>query len=339
MSRACLPAVPFTIEELEPGSTADAAFAELAPGAATVPADARRLLAHDGGRPLARLSVVTVDGLASLSGRTGMVGHYEGGDSDAGVALLRHACALLRADGAARVIGPMDGSTWARYRFVLPPEPGDGPAEAPFLGEPWNPPSYPAHFLAAGFREAARYVSAVSLDPAAPDPRAPQIERRLSTDGITTRALDPARWDADLDAAYGLCSRAFAHNAFFSPISHTAFRALYDPFRGRLDPALVRLAEDASGALAAFLFAYPDPLSLSAEGRPTRCVFKTMAAAPEMRGRGLGTLLAEQVRAAAHARGYGTLIHALMRDDNESLRISRHSARVFRRYALYQWTP
>jgi len=46
------------------------------------------------------------------------------------------------------------------------------------------------------------------------------------------------------------------------------------------------------------------------------------------------------IRRRALASGCGSVIHALMHVKNLSMRMSaRHRTRVFRRYALYQWTP
>ncbi len=58
-----------------------------------------------------------------------------------------------------------------------------------------------------------------------------------------------------------------------------------------------------------------------------------------MRGLGLGAYLTDEVRQIAHEKGYSAVNHALMHVSNDSRRISRHTAQVFRRYALYQWTP
>ena len=129
---------------------------------------------------------------------------------------------------------------------------------------------------------------------------------------------------------------AFAGNLFYSPIGFGEFRARYLPLRPLLDPELVRLAEDADGRLLGFVFAFPDLLTMR-DGRPTRAVLKTLATAPAARGLGLGTYLTDEIRRIAHEKGYASVIHALMQAENESIRISRHSARVFRRYVLYGW--
>jgi GNAT superfamily N-acetyltransferase len=131
---------------------------------------------------------------------------------------------------------------------------------------------------------------------------------------------------------------AFAENRYYTAIGFDAFHAMYQRMRPLLVPELVTLAHDSRGRLAGYLFAYPDPVP--AGGTPNRVIVKTVATAPAMRGKGLGHRLLDHVRRTAYERGYRVAIHALMHVDNASMRMSaRHESEVFRRYALYQWSP
>lgn len=344
--------------EIEIVASSDAAFAAVRErvGYATtdepVPPDATHLLARKDGEAVARLAVCIRYGLLAAPGRSGVVGWYETTDREAGVALLRRAVATAcgpqtRETGrgprgavgadrpAERVLGPMNGSTWGRYRLALP---SDLHADPPFLSEPANPPAYADHFREAGFRVAAEYESAIVEDLSAGDERAPEFAARLAAQGGTMRTLDVGRFDEELESIHRLSIEAFAQNRFYAPIGLDEFRARYLPLRPILDPDLVRLAIGADGALLGFVFAFPDLLSTD-DGRPTRVVLKTLATAPAARGLGLGSLLTDEIRRVAHAKGYRAVIHALMEAGNASVRISRHTARVFRRYALFEWTP
>lgn len=295
-----------------------------------VPAGARCLIAYLGTEPVARCAVTSADGLHGAPGRTGMIGHYEATDRAAGVAILREALRILA--GTDRVLGPINGSTWGRYRLALP---GDAP---PFLSEPTNPAEYVDDFAAAGFRVAAWYESARVTGLSTPDQRAADAPERLRARGVTVRALRLDRFDEELEALYALTVEAFAENLYYAPITFAEFRARYTPLRPLLDPELVRLAEDEEGRLLGYVFAFPDLLTMSA-GRPTRIVLKTLASARGARGLGLGTFLGDEIRRLAHERGYTEVIHALMHVQNASVGISRHTADVFRRYALCEWTP
>lgn len=295
---------------------------------------ARCLLAWNGETPVARLSFTVAAELHGAPGRSGLIGHYESTDPGAAAVLLRDAAARLREEGVDRILGPVNGSTWGRYRLALPLEPGEID-EPPFLSEPINPPAYPADFQAAGFRVVATYESAVVDDLSHADPRRDELAERVRARGATIRPLDPSRFDDELRSIYDLSVAAFAENLYYSPIEFDEFRARYTPLRPLLDPDLVRLAEDTDGQLLGFVFAFPDALVVQG-GRPLRVVLKTLATAPAARGLGLGTYLTDEVRRLAHEKGYRAVIHALMQADNDSIRISRHTARVFRRYALYE---
>ena len=332
------------IDRISPGEAAMARFASVrhpasGPGSEeAVPDGVECLLASVGGAPVARLGVLVAPGLNGAPGPSGLIGWYEALDGEAGTALLCHAREVLADRGVARVLGPMNGSTWARYRLALPPEAGE-PSPAPFLGEPVNPPEYPEHFTAAGFSVEAEYESRVVPRPEGEVPDGVGTAARLAEGGVEVRAPDPERFEEQLREIFELSLRAFSGNLYYTPIGYAPFRAAYERIRPLLDPELVRLAYGDGGALLGYVFAYPDPLD-RAPGRPPRVVLKTLATAPEARGLGLGSHLTSEVARIAFARGAPAVIHALMHVDNTSTRISgKHAAALFRGYALYGWTP
>jgi GNAT superfamily N-acetyltransferase len=298
------------------------------------------LLGWRGDVPAARGSLWLVDDLHGAPGRSGLIGHYEALDAEAGVALLDRARRQLLSDAdgrLARILGPMNGNTWARYRLALPPEPGDRAFDPPtFLTEPVNPFTYPAHFEAAGFAIVARYLSRIDLDPSRAASDSEAIASRLAARGIRVRSLDLARFDEELVGLHDLSLEAFADNPYYTPLAFGPFRAMYEAMRPLIDPELVLFAEDDDG-LVGFQFGFIDPIS-AARGRP-RGVAKTVAAALRVRGLGLGHHLMDLLRRRVYERGAHESIHALMHATNLSTRMSaRHDTHVFRRYALYQWT-
>ncbi len=126
---------------------------------------------------------------------------------------------------------------------------------------------------------------------------------------------------------------SFERNFLYAPIAEEEFlhdgRALL-PF---VRPELTFLAER-DGQLVAFLMALPDVLQAQ-RGHPVDTVIvKTVAVAPMLSGCGVGSALVTLAHDRARSLGFRRAIHALMHDSNPSLRISRRSARVFRRYAL-----
>jgi len=293
-----------------------------------------------GDRPLACCSLTTAADLHGAPGVTGMIGHYEALGEEAGVAVLEHARDALAERGVARVLGPINGSTWARYRLALPSEPSDPGFDPPhFLGEPCNPFSYPEHFGAAGFDIVARYESRIDEAPGEEAADAPKLAARVHAGGLRVRPLDPGRFDEELGMLYTVSLEAFAENLYFTPLDSDSFRRMYQGIRPSIDPGLVLIAEDSCGAPVAFQFAFLDPLSRR-DGRAPRAIVKTVATLPAARGRGLAGHMLDLLRQAASERGCGAVIHALMHVANFSMNMSaRHRTRVFRRYALYQWRP
>lgn len=296
------------------------------------------LLVLRGERPVARASLAVAPGLHGVQGESGLVGHFEAHDAESAQALLVEARAALAARGVRRVLGPMNGSTWGRYRLALPAEDDSVRGAAPFLGEPVNPAEYAAWFASAGFEVAARYESRVDESPHEPAPDSHALAERVEASGIRVRALDLARFEAELRVLYDLSLATFADNLYYTPIAWGEFHAQYDRLRGMLRPELVLIAEDPAGRPVAFQFAYLDPLA-GATG--VACaVVKTVATLPEARGMGLAGYMLDLLRERAHALGARSVIHALMHVANFSMKMSsRHRSRVFRRYALYEWRP
>jgi GNAT superfamily N-acetyltransferase len=304
-----------------------------------LPRGVRCLVAREAGRPLARLGLHLRDDLHGAAGRSGLVGHYEALDRGAGAALLAAACRELAAAGVARVLGPMNGSTWSRYRLALPAEPGDPVGEpAYFAAEPRNPFDYPAHFDDAGFRIAARYESRID-DLAEDAADAKQVAARVAEAGFSLRPLDLDGFDAELDLMFALSLESFAENLYYTPIDRAAFRAMYEPLRRLMDPEFVLVALDREERPCGYLFAFADPASAAGD-RPGRVIAKTVAVSPRARGHGLANHMLDRIRWAARRRGHREMIHALMHVANVSTRMSsRHGGRIFRRYALWEWTP
>ena len=296
-------------------------------------------VARVSGRPVARLSVHTREHLTGTPGRSGLVGHYEALDPGAGVALLGAACRELAGIGAIRVLGPMNGNTWMRYRLALPARPGDEVFDPPyFASEPRNPFDYPEHFEAAGFRIAALYESRID-DLATDAPDADDVAVRVAGAGFSLRPLDLGNFATELDVLFALSLEAFARNPYYSPIEGSAFRAMYEPLRGRMDGEFVQVALDREQRPCGYLFAFADPVA-ARDGRSHRLIAKTVAVAPQARGHGLANHMLDRIRSAARRRGYHEMIHALMHVANASTSMSsRHGGRVFRRYALWEWTP
>jgi ribosomal protein S18 acetylase RimI-like enzyme len=344
MSRAGLRIEPLALaSSLSPEDEGRAAFESirerLYPTALPEPVSphARCLIAWYGGEPAARLSVEMAADVRGVEGPVGVVGHYEAVDAEAGIALLRHCRALLTRAGAVGGIGPMNGSPWMRYRLALPSEPEELSAEPPFFTEPWNPAEYGRHFLEAGYVVVSRYESRIVPCLPVVRPQAEALAERVAAAGIRIRPLDTGRWEEELQDLFEFSAVQFAAGPYHRPADLSLFRETCLQLRPILDPELVRIAHDSEERLVGFALALPDRLS-AATGRPPRLVLKTLATSPCARQLGVGACLSDEVHRLAHRKGYRAVIHALMHEENESVRLSlRYGSRLYRRYALFGW--
>jgi hypothetical protein len=262
--------------------------------------------------------------------RIGLIGHYAAASSAAGERLLAHACAELAAHGCTLAIGPMDGTTYGRYRLIT--QRGSAP---PFFLEPDNPDDYPQHFVSAGLTPFASYCSAIQTELHARPLHLPDIMGRLARRQVWMRSLDGARLDEELRRLYPVAMAAFARSPLYTPISADEFVNQYRQLGPYLVPALVAIAECEERAVG-FLFALPNWLQQQRGERLDTVILKTVCVLPEYAGTGVVGLLLARGQDAAHELGFTRVIHALMHERNSSLRMSgRYGGQVMRRYALF----
>jgi GNAT superfamily N-acetyltransferase len=275
------------------------------------------------GRLVARVSPTLQDDNAMSFG---MLGFFEcRNHAPAARALFDAAIAWLRARGASRIVGPMDGDTWHRYRVNVGPY--DRP---PFPLEPWNPSYYAALWEAHGFAVLETYSSKWIDDVSVLLPGLEAGLARSEARGVRVRRLKHGMLRDELALVHDLSSRIFADAFLYSPIPREEFLALYAGMERFLDPELVLFAETDSGEPVGFVFAYDDP------ARPA-VHYKTIGVVSEWRRPGVAHALSYHVYRAALRRGRPQGNHALMRDDNRSQALDQGHGERFRRYVLYEW--
>ena len=260
--------------------------------------------------------------------RLGVIGHYATVHDDAAAAVLAVAQERLSAGSRTLAIGPMNGNTWRSYRFVT--ERGQEPA---FFLEPANPPEWPLQFERAGFLPLAAYFSALNIELSLPDPRIDAIAKRMADAGVAIRSAN-ADLHTELKKIYGVSRVSFRENFLYTEIPEAEFISMYEPVLPVARPELVLIAEKA-GQCVGYLFAIPD-LARNARGADVDTfIIKTVSILPQPELRGLGTLLVARAQQLGHKLGFRRCIHALMFENNASLKISRHYAAVMRKYTLY----
>jgi GNAT superfamily N-acetyltransferase len=254
--------------------------------------------------------------------RTGFIGAVASSDDDALSALLARAAGRLRGEGCALAAGPVDGNTWHRYRLVTW---SDG--TPPFALEPHSPLAAVAPWERAGFIPLETYSSLRDDALGERDPRVPALAARLRENGVTLRALNLNRFDDELAQVHALALRGFRDAPLFAPIGFEEFAALYRPLAPLLDARLCPLAE-IDGRIGAVLFAFRDPRA------PETVVLKTVVRDPDRRLAGVGFVLTDAARAAAHALGATCAISALQHDGSVARSLAERAV-VFRRYAVF----
>lgn len=279
---------------------------------------------------------------------TGTIGFFECvNDVDACRLLLGAAQRWLASQGAARVLGPMDGDTWHRYRFSLGPQ-----QVPPFLKEPYNPPYYPVLWQACGYAEIDRYRSATMTDPAGSFENLAPFLRRVQRRGYTFRTIRRDRWDAELRILHRLSLEIFADNRHYTPVSESAFVRLYDGIQPLLVPALCQFCCTPEGREIGFVFCYPDyadavrtmrgrsgwlaSLKFLLRRRTARVCIKSLGCLPKYRGVGAGPALVALALEQIVALGYREALMCLMHDQNDSRRLDGGSSLLFREYVLYE---
>lgn len=311
------------------------------PSKETFPSELSYFLAMNDKTPIARLSCTIKDNVANMPKPCGIIGHYETIDSTAGVLLLNKAKEYLANRHAKMILGPINNSTWERYRLVLPKTSEDPTFDPPvFLGEPQNPSDYPLHFINAGFTIIDNYESRIVHDLNQRQSKAQSLRSKMDRLKISVRPIDLENFDQQLHEIYLLSSQMFSVSPFYQPIDFKHFKMLYEDIIPILDPEFIILARNKNHQLIGFIFAYPDLYSMQ-EGLTGRLVFKTIAVSDNFRSSGLSLFLCDQLHLKAYEKGYASVIHALMHSDNNSLKLSirGYTSDLFNRYALFGWVP
>lgn len=244
--------------------------------------------------------------------RTAAIGTGQFADQSTGAAFLRETCKDLRREGFEAVIGPMDGTTWRKYRLPIWSDGSPG-----FVMEPDAGPHDLLAYKEVGFDTVELHVSSTAVPGSRGWSNVVSDVSIESWDGHDAQTL--------LTAAHALVMTGFRKTPFFTPIPVDVFIAAYEPLLKRADPNFILQAVDERGQPVGLTLAFPDPL------RNGAIILKTYVATVP----GVGRAMADRVHELAARRGYAEVIHALMRSGIASEAQSRKfSGKVFRRYAL-----
>lgn len=291
-------------------------------------ANARFTLADPSGNTLAQADLWWCETPLHEGHPIGTIGSFHATDSTSTRHILDAASDHLRSLGIRTAVGPMDGNTWKKHRFVT--QTNDRPS---FLLEPENPPEFATWWIEAGFTELSSYSSSIiRLDGSAAV--SPALKQRILASGIRIENLNPSNFDDELRAIHALSLKSFANNFLYTPLDENSFLSAYTKIREHIDPDLVKLARR-DGQLVGFVFGIPDLAALQ-RGVSPALIVKTLAVDPLSRAAGLGSVLVDELHQTGEGKGYTEAIHALQHETNTSLKITgRRNGTPFRRYALF----
>ncbi len=256
-----------------------------------------------------------------------------------------------RSLGMDRIIGPFGLSDKDPQGAQV-----EGFEHMPVLATPSNPSFLPAHIESAGYAKVADAV-AYRTEIA---PQLPAVYRRI-VDRLANRsefrvlsftsrkALKP--W---IIPVFRLVNASYKDLLGFVPMTGPEMKKLAAQYMPVLDPALVKVVVDKSNEPVAFVVAMPDMSEgiRRAHGRMFPFgfihVFQAMrrsrqldlflgAVSPDLQGRGLTCLLANELLTKAHERGFTHMDSHLVQETNHLMRaeLERLGGTVWKRYRIY----
>lgn len=279
------------------------------------------------GMAVGRLAFYANEQLKYNGEKAAAIGSYECVDhTDTSMELLNYAKNIAVENGCTWLIGPMEGSTWNNYRFSLHND------ERNFFLEPFHYIYYNEQFKNAGFEPIAEFYSALDrhLDFDSENHLANQ--KIFEEQELIFRNLNKDDLSNELKKIGQFSIESFAHNFLYTPITTSEFLEKYNKIEPLIDPELVWLAEDNKGSLVGLAFSIKDFSDVSGK----TIIIKSLARKRNSAYSGLGRHLSELIINSAVKLGYENIIHAFMKSDNASLRISKdQDSKSYKKYALY----
>lgn len=253
--------------------------------------------------------------------KTGYIGWFESSNDQAICNQALTACvSFLKAAGAVKIIGPVNGSTFYNYRFNLS---NDLPV---FPGDPFQPSYYIHLWESFGFEKKETYISTYSDFPekemyGVAKARTLFSEMGLSFEQLTVELLQDIWKDF-----YDFLLLAFKGNQHFVPITFEEFNRLTKDFPLIHEEDYSYILFDQQRKPIGYITALIDVYRPIFEGHKVKdplfsgekLVLKTIAVAPEWQNKQLGTLLSSAIFAKGKAKGYQKVIVALMWEGNIS---------------------
>lgn len=320
-------------------------------------AERKLFMAMRGGEPVGTIAAIVDREPHAVSSGDGVFGFFESIDApDVARALLDAAGEHLRSHGRTRMIGPYSPASTDEYGVLI-----DGFDTRPSLMEAHSPRYYAALMESAGMSKLRdAYAWLVKAPPGTtraeelfPERLASVVRHVRRSAGVHMRALDPSRWDAEVETVCRLFNESLATVPEFVPLALAEFRATTKSFRSFAEPEFVRFIE-VDGQPVAFALAVPDinealqrvngrlfpvgALRLWWKRRHLRrASFKILGVLPKYRHRGFDALLVLEVAQALLDRGYTEADLSMTGEENTRINgyLEALGLEIYRRNRVY----
>ena len=275
-----------------------------------------KFLIYDGGKPVGRFAVTTYP-----NDDTAYFGFYDCVDDDnAARFLFDETKKFCREKGVSKIVGPVDGSFWQKYRLKI-----NLFDRLPYTGEPYNKPYYFRQFTDNGFTVAEHYTSNHfhSLEENYRNERYEKRFRQFLQKGYRIESPTDKNFDRILDSVYDMIMELYSDFPIFKSLSREDFKEIYSSYKLIMNMSMTKIAFLEDKAVG-FFISIPDygnavyhtnlfsiPKILKTKKTPEQYVMLYMGVLPEHKG--LGRTLVYSIMQELSRNGCPS-IGALMRD-------------------------
>ena len=280
----------------------------------------------DEGVPVGRFAIYKNDALRYENKSAICIGAYACIDDEfVSDKLLKLAVEICKDLGYDQVIGPMNGSTWYKYRLKTSEESNS------FFLDINNPHYYNKQFETAGFSSIGQYFSNLDDSLEYNGNQLKKFKTYYEDRGALIGNINMATLEDELLQIADFCNDAFANNFLFTPIDKKLFSSKYLSLGALMDPRLIWVVKDQASVIHAICFAIKDVTDKTGK----TLIIKTIGTRQGSPFKGIATYLCRNLIKVAKGLGYDKIVHALMFKDNLSLNASEKYGSSFCEYALY----
>lgn len=276
--------------------------------------------------------------IAYQQNQIGFIGWYEcDPHPELANELIQAAISHLKAVGCTKVVGPVNGSTWFNYRFILK---GEYPL---FPGEPFQPDYYLNQWYANGFTDQVYYTSDTPPKSLLKPTSKEITGAYLRKNGLILKSVPKTLDQQLLEKLYTFYHETFEQNPLFNALSWENYLKISTKSELVVDYDHSFLLADEDENIAFIILSYRDIYGAQLKEnnelkdfKNQRLIIKTLATHPSWQNKKIGTIMVNLVHNLAYQNGYEEIMHAVMFKGNLSAIKSgeKFKAAVAREYVL-----